>query len=90
MRTRSTRSFRAAVVPAVPFLWLGIFFLVPILIVLKISFAKLAIAQPPFTPLLVCSDPEITSLWACFFSGKCHENHIHIARVFFKITCHFK
>jgi putrescine transport system permease protein len=54
----------------IPYIWLVLFFLIPFLIVLKISFAKLAIAQPPFTPLLVCSDPEIASLWTCFFSGK--------------------
>src|SRR5262245_56770849 len=54
----------------VPYIWLLLFFLIPFIIVLKISLAKLAIAQPPFTPLLVCSDPAMTSLWGCFFSGK--------------------
>jgi len=54
----------------IPYLWLVFFFLVPFGIVLKISFAKLAIAQPPFTPLFVCTDTTITSLWTCFFSGK--------------------
>jgi putrescine transport system permease protein len=54
----------------IPYVWLGLFFLIPFIIVLKISFAKLAIAQPPFTPLFVCADPEIASLWTCFFSGK--------------------
>ena len=54
----------------IPYIWLVLFFLIPFLIVLKISFAKLAIAQPPFTPLMICADPEITSLWTCFFSGK--------------------
>ena len=38
-------------VVAIPYLWLLLFFLVPFLIVLKISFAELQIAQPPFTPL---------------------------------------
>src|SRR5690349_5598002 len=54
----------------IPYIWLVLFFLIPFLIVLKISLAKLAIAQPPFTPLMVCSDPTIDSLWTCFFSGR--------------------
>jgi putrescine transport system permease protein len=35
----------------VPYIWLTLFFLVPFLIVLKISFAYSTIAQPPFTHL---------------------------------------
>jgi len=37
-------------VPAVPYLWLGLFFLVPFLIVLKISLSDPAVAQPPSRP----------------------------------------
>ena len=40
------------VVTAVPYLWLFLFFFVPFLIVLKISFAQVVIARPPFTSLL--------------------------------------
>ncbi len=36
---------------AVPMLWLTLFFLVPFVIVLKISFSDTVIAQPPYTPL---------------------------------------
>ncbi|MEQ9812411.1 MAG: ABC transporter permease subunit [Azospirillaceae bacterium] len=36
----------------VPYLWLLLFFLVPFLIVLKISLSEYAISQPPYTPLL--------------------------------------
>jgi putrescine transport system permease protein len=36
----------------VPYLWLAFFFLVPFLIVLKISLSRTAIAQPPYTPVL--------------------------------------
>jgi putrescine transport system permease protein len=35
-----------------PALWLGVFFLVPFLIVLKISFSQTVIAQPPYLPVL--------------------------------------
>jgi putrescine transport system permease protein len=58
------------VVVLIPFLWLTLFFLIPFLIVLKISFARQAIALPPFTPLFVCADPNSTSLLGCFFSGE--------------------
>jgi putrescine transport system permease protein len=39
-------------VMAVPWLWLLLFFLIPFVIVLKISFAETALTQPPYTPLL--------------------------------------
>jgi putrescine transport system permease protein len=39
-------------VVAAPMLWLSLFFLAPLLIVLKISFAVPEIAQPPYTPIL--------------------------------------
>ena len=37
---------------AVPYLWLFVFFLLPFVIILKISLADPIIAQPPFTPLI--------------------------------------
>jgi putrescine transport system permease protein len=39
-------------IPALPYLWLIAFFLLPFLIVLKISLSQTAIAQPPYTPAL--------------------------------------
>jgi|GEM_PF-5481389 len=42
---------RSAVI-AVPYLWLFVFFLIPFVIVLKISLAEAMIAQPPFSSLL--------------------------------------
>lgn len=41
---------RAAVI-LVPYLWLTLFFVLPCIIVLKISFAQTLIAQPPYTPM---------------------------------------
>ncbi len=41
---------RTAVI-AVPYVWLLLFFFTPFLIVLKLSFAEIAIAIPPYTPL---------------------------------------
>jgi putrescine transport system permease protein len=48
----SAVSFGARLVVAAPYLWLLGFFLVPFLIVLKISLSETAIAQPPYTPVL--------------------------------------
>lgn len=45
-------SWRTAVI-LVPFVWLGLFFLAPFAVVLKISFAEATLSQPPFTPLIV-------------------------------------
>src|SRR6516165_4052574 len=45
-------SFGARLVVAAPYLWLIGFFLIPFLIVLKISLSETAIALPPYTPVL--------------------------------------
>ncbi len=39
-------------VVAVPYVWLALLFLVPFLIVIKISFSVTAVAQPPYTPVI--------------------------------------
>jgi len=39
-------------VPAVPAAWLAVFFLLPLVIVLRISFSDAVLATPPYTPLL--------------------------------------
>jgi putrescine transport system permease protein len=39
-----------------PFAWLLIFFLIPFLIVFRISFSSSAVAMPPFTPIFPLSD----------------------------------
>ena len=44
------------VLVGVPFLWLTLFFLLPLLIVLKISLAHSAIGIPPYTPLVTSQD----------------------------------
>lgn len=45
---------------SVPYVWLLVFFAIPFLIVLKISFSKLAIAMPPYTPVLEYVDNALT------------------------------
>jgi putrescine transport system permease protein len=44
-----TRPARLAAIA--PYLWMGLFFLVPFVFVLKISLSQTAIAQPPYTPV---------------------------------------
>jgi putrescine transport system permease protein len=57
MKERSfIKKLTAGLVPAVPYLWLGVFFLVPFLTVLKISLSDPAIAQPPYKPVFEWSD----------------------------------
>src|SRR5260370_7295835 len=48
----TTVSAGAKLFVAAPYLWLLGFFLVPFLIVLKISLSETAIAQPPYVPVL--------------------------------------
>ncbi len=49
--SRSSRTRGQRIIVLVPYLWLVAFFLVPFLIVLKISLSQTAIAQPPYTPV---------------------------------------
>jgi putrescine transport system permease protein len=49
---QSNRSWGQRLVILIPYLWLAVFFLVPFLIVLKISLSQTALAQPPYTPTL--------------------------------------
>ena len=67
------RRAASALVPAVPFLWLTVFFLLPFLIVLKISLSDTAVAQPPYAPLFEWSDLR------GFLSGLDFENFALLA-----------
>jgi putrescine transport system permease protein len=46
------RSWGRRLVIALPYLWLVLFFLIPFLIAFKISLSQIAIAQPPYEPVL--------------------------------------
>jgi putrescine transport system permease protein len=48
---RRLRGLGRATVIGIPYVWLLAFFLIPFVIVLKISFAEAEIAQPPYSPL---------------------------------------
>jgi putrescine transport system permease protein len=53
-----------------PYGWMALFFLIPFLIVLKISLADSIIARPPFTPLFNWPDPDHFSLVVTFDNFK--------------------
>jgi putrescine transport system permease protein len=73
-RTQSwPRRAAAALVPAIPYLWLGLLFLVPMLIVLKISLSDTAVAQPPYRPVFDGSS------WRDFLAGLDLENFAFLA-----------
>jgi putrescine transport system permease protein len=52
MKGRRTSSGWQRFALGLPYVWLLLFFLLPFLIVLKISFSQTVIAQPPYTPTL--------------------------------------
>jgi putrescine transport system permease protein len=59
-----------------PYLWLGLFFAIPFLIVLKISFATSTIAQPPYEPVL-----DLAAGWQGvkdFLAGLTIENYTRL------------
>ena len=72
MRESVSARIGRAVVPALPFLWLAVFFLLPFLIVLKISLSDPATAQPPYRPLLDLG--QGLEGWRAFLSGLDLEN----------------
>lgn len=70
---------RSAVI-AVPYLWLLLFFAIPFLIVLKISFARAAIAMPPYTALLEYIDDALTlRLNLSNYLGLAHDSQYGLA-----------
>jgi putrescine transport system permease protein len=67
------RSLAQQLVVVLPYLWLAAFFLVPFLIIFKISFAQSAIALPPYTPVL-----DLAAGWrgiVNFFAGLTFDNY---------------
>lgn len=62
---RIQRHWRAIVI-AIPFLWLLLFFLAPFFIVAKISLAELSIASPPFTRMIEWTEGGILTVRIVF------------------------
>jgi putrescine transport system permease protein len=81
-------SWGARLVVLVPYLWLVLFFLVPFLIVVKISLSHTAIAQPPYEPTF---DPAagIEGLKA-FLRGLSFDNYGFIASDWLYLSSYLK
>ncbi|MFY9892774.1 MAG: ABC transporter permease subunit [Xanthobacteraceae bacterium] len=76
MKRHHGRSFWQSLVVRIPYLWLLAFFLVPFLIVLKISLSQTAIAQPPYVPVL-----DLAAGWPglqAFFAALSFDNYVLI------------
>ena len=73
----SSRSWGQWLVILIPYLWLAVFFLVPFLLVFKISLSQYATAQPPYLPQLDFSE----GLHGVkeFFAGLSLENYSRLA-----------
>ena len=71
---RQNRSIVQKLVLRIPFAWLFAFFLLPFLIVLKISLSQTAIAQPPYTPVF-----DLAAGWhgvVAFIDGLSLDNYL--------------
>jgi putrescine transport system permease protein len=72
----------------VPYLWLVAFFLVPFLIVLKISLSQTAIALPPYTPVF-----DVSAGWQGlkdFLAALSFENYAFIASDWLYLSSYLK
>jgi putrescine transport system permease protein len=77
MRRSPPRSFWQKLVLRLPYAWLIALFLVPFLIVLKISLSQSAIARPPYTPVF-----DLAAGWhgvRAFFAALSFDNYVLIA-----------
>src|SRR6202050_3410296 len=73
MNQKQQSSYLQKLVVAVPYAWLLAFFLIPFLIVFKISFSESVIAQPPYMPVL-----DLSAGWRGiedFFAGLSLDNY---------------
>jgi len=82
------RSWGARLVVLVPYLWLVVFFLVPFLIVVKISLSHTAMAQPPYTPVF---DPSggLKALVE-FLRGLSFENYVFLGSDWLYLASYLK
>jgi putrescine transport system permease protein len=82
------RTWGARLVVLIPYAWLAVFFLVPFLIVLKISLSHTAIAQPPYEPVF-----DLAAGWAgfkAFISALSFENYGFIASDWLYLSSYLK
>src|SRR3974390_24260 len=76
MKMQPRQSLPARLVVWIPYAWLVAFFLLPFLIVLKISLSQSAIAQPPYLPVF-----DLSGGWSgirSFFAGLSLDNYVFL------------
>lgn len=62
-----------------PLLWMFLFFLIPMLIILKISFSEMQFSMPPFTKVFDCINPYLIQIKITFKNYiNFIENHYYI------------
>ena len=82
------RARSAFLLVLLPYVWLTAFFLVPCLIILKISLSQTAIAQPPYTPVL-----DLAAGWAGvtdFLAGLSFDNYAALAADWLYLSSYLK
>jgi putrescine transport system permease protein len=62
LRVRGRSQFGRWFVVAVPYFWLGLFFLIPFLIVLKIAFSNVQLSMPPVEPVVTWAADNVLQL----------------------------
>ena len=88
MKQDRQSSFWRSLVVRIPYAWLLLFFLVPFLIVLKISLSQSAIARPPYTPVL-----DFAAGWhgiTSFFAALSFDNYVLIGSDPIYVLSYFK
>ena len=88
MKQDRQSSFWRSLVVRIPYAWLLLFFLVPFLIVLKISLSQSAIARPPYTPVL-----DLAAGWhgiTSFFAALSFDNYVLIGSDPIYVLSYFK
>jgi putrescine transport system permease protein len=86
--TRAGRRRGPRLIVLIPYAWLVLFFLVPFLIVIKISLSQTAIAQPPYRPVL-----DLAAGWdglRQFLSALTIDNYAALARDWLYVSSYLK
>ncbi len=86
--TGRSGSWARRLVVLIPYFWLLACFLVPFLIVVKISLSQIAIAQPPYTPVL-----DLAGGWVAleqFLAALSIENYAFIVSDWLYVASYFK
>jgi putrescine transport system permease protein len=76
MRRKGRLSLRQALVPALPMLWLGVLFLAPFALIVKMAFSSAVTAQPPYRPVF-----DLAAGWERFVAdlGALHGDNFALA-----------